>query len=74
MSAKARTRLVNSALTRHPVAKETLLNYRNILDFKRSIVDVLAKEELEYEASMLNECEIIKIDEVRINVGFSDIG
>lgn len=63
MSAKARTRLVNSALTRHPVAKETLLNYRNILDFKRSIVDVLAKEELEYEASMLNECEIIKIDE-----------
>ena len=64
MSARARTRLVNSALSRHPVANETFINYKNILEFKNSIVDALAKEELEYEAELLGDCEVVQIDEV----------
>ena len=64
MSARARTRLVNSALSRHPVANETYSNYKNIVEFKNSIADALAKEELEYEFNLLGECEVVQMDEV----------
>ena len=64
MSARARTRLVNSALSRHPVAQETVRNYKNLIEFKNSIADVLSKEELEDEAAMLNDCEVVQLDEV----------
>ena len=66
MSARARTRLVNSALSRHPVANETIRSYKNIVEFKNSIADVLAKEELDYEANLLNDCEVVPIDEVTL--------
>jgi len=63
MSAKARTRLVNSALSRHPVANETFNTYKNIIEFKNSIENVLSREELDYEANLLQECEVVQIDE-----------
>ncbi|XP_065063858.1 myosin-10-like [Rhopilema esculentum] len=63
MSARARTRLVNSALSRHPVAREISLNYKRLLAFKEKIVEILNKEFLEDEATQLSECEVVPIDE-----------
>ncbi len=64
MSARARKRLVNSALKNHPVAHEVLRCYKSLLDFKKCISDVLNKEELEEEAVMLDECEVVPLEEV----------
>ena len=74
MSARARTRLVNSALSRHPVAREISQNYKRLLAFKDRIVEILNKEFLEDEATQLSECEVVPIDEVMILIAFCFFG
>ena len=70
MSSRTRTRLVNTALTQHPVAREIASSYKNLLEFKKCIVDVLTREELEEEAVLLNECEVVPLVEVNMFLFF----
>eukprot|EP00794_Sanderia_malayensis_P019487 gene19487-21412_t len=63
LSARARTRLVNSALKSHPVSREVFTFYQGLLQFKQCIADALNKEELHNEAVMLDECEVVPLEE-----------
>ena len=50
MSARARRRLINTALTEHPVAQETMRTYDAVLLFSRNMVQWLDREGLSGEA------------------------
>lgn len=53
MSANARRRLINSALSDHPVAQETLKTYDAVMQFTETMVQWLVREGLEIEASLV---------------------
>lgn len=62
MSANARRRLINSALSDHPVAKETLKTYDAVLQFTETAVQWLVREGLDIEASQVKNLKPIALN------------
>ena len=65
MSANARRRLINSALSDHPVAQETLKTYDAVMQFTETMVQWLVREGLEIEASLVKTIKPIILNKVR---------
>ena len=68
MSANARRRLINSALSDHPVAKETLKTYDAVLQFTETAVQWLVREGLDIEASQVKNLKPIALNKVRFEM------
>ena len=66
MSARARRRLVNSALQENPVAEETVRTYETVLKFKDKAASWLEGQELRREASELAALPPVALDKVRV--------
>lgn len=64
MSARARRRLINSALNEHPVAQETLRTYDAVLVFSRNMVQWLDGEGLSEEASLVKSVKPVILNKV----------
>lgn len=64
MSARARRRLINSALNDHPVAQETLKTYDSVLQFSENMVQWLLEEGLAEEASLVKSIEPVIVNKV----------
>lgn len=64
MSARARRRLINSALDDHPVAQETLKTYEAVLQFVDNMVQWLVQEGLGQEANLLRSGKPVMLNKV----------
>ena len=64
MSARARRRLINSALTEHPVAQETMRTYDAVLLFSRNMVQWLDSEGLSEEANLVKSVKPVILNQV----------
>lgn len=64
MSARARRRLINSALTEHPVAQETMRTYDAVLLFSRNMVQWLDGEGLSEEANLVKSVKPVILNQV----------
>ena len=64
MSARARRRLINSALTEHPVAQETMRTYDAVLSFSRNMVQWLDGEGLSEEANLVKSVKPVILNQV----------
>ena len=64
MSARARRRLINSALNDHPVAQETLKTYEAVLQFVENMVQWLVQEGLGQEANLLRSVKPVMLNKV----------
>ena len=64
MSARARRRLINSALNEHPVAQETLRTYDAVLLFSRNMVQWLDGEGLSEEANLVKSVKPVILNKV----------
>lgn len=64
MSARARRRLINSALNDHPVAQETLKTYDSVLQFSENMVQWLLEEGLAEQASLVKSIEPVIVNKV----------
>lgn len=64
MSARARRRLINSALTEHPVAQETMRTYEAVLLFSRNMVQWLDAEGLSEEANLVKSVKPVILNQV----------
>ena len=64
MSARARRRLINSALNDHPVAQETLKTYESVLQFSENMVQWLLEEGLAEQASLVKSIEPVIVNKV----------
>ena len=64
MSARARRRLINSALGDHPVAQETLRTYQAVLLFSRNIMQWLDREGLSEESDLLKRVQPVVLNQV----------
>ena len=64
MSARARRRLINSALTEHPVAQETLRTYNEVLVFSGNMVQWLEGEGLSEEANLVKSVKPVILNQV----------
>ena len=64
MSARARRRLINSALDDHPVAQETLKTYEAVLQFVDNMVQWLVQEGLGQEANLLRSVKPVMLNKV----------
>lgn len=63
MSARARRRLINSALGDHPVAQETLRTYQAVLLFSRNITQWLDREGLSEESDLLKRVQPVVLNQ-----------
>jgi hypothetical protein len=68
MSARARRRLVNSALRDHPIASETLRTYEAVQRFKDNIAQWLENQGLFLEVNELKEFEMTDINKVSLHL------
>ena len=66
MSARARRRLINSALTEHPVAQETMRTYDAVLLFSRNMVQWLDGEGLSEEANLVKSVKPVILNQVNV--------
>ena len=64
MSARARRRLINSALDDHPVAQETLKTYEAVLQFVDNMDQWLVQEGLGQEANLLRSVKPVMLNKV----------
>ena len=64
MSARARRRLINSALGDHPVAQETVRTYEAVLSFSRNITQWLDSEGLSEEADLVKRVQPVVLNQV----------
>lgn len=64
VSARARRRLINSALTEHPVAQETMRTYDAVLLFSRNMVQWLDGEGLSEEANLVKKVKPVILNQV----------
>ena len=64
MSARARRRLINSALTEHPVAQETMRTYDAVLLFSRNMIQWLDGEGLSEEANLIKSVKPVILNQV----------
>lgn len=64
MSARARRRLINSALGDHPVAQETLRTYEAVLLFSCNITQWLDREGLSEESDLLKRVQPVVLNQV----------
>lgn len=64
MSARARRRLINTALTEHPVAQETMRTYDAVLLFSRNMVQWLDGEGLSGEANLVKSVKPVILNQV----------
>jgi len=64
MSARARRRLVSSALRDHPVASETLRTYESVIRFKDEIITWLDTQGLYVEMEELKRMEMTPFSKV----------
>lgn len=64
MSARARRRLINSALTEHPVAQETMRTYDAVLLFSRNMFQWLDGEGLSEEANLVKKVKPVILNQV----------
>lgn len=64
MSARARRRLINTALTEHPVALETMRTYDAVLLFSRNMVQWLDGEGLSEEANLVKSVKPVILNQV----------
>ena len=65
MSARARRRLINTALSDHPVAQETLKTYDAVLQFSENMVQWLVKEGLREQANLVQSVKPVYLNKVR---------
>ena len=65
MSARARRRLINSALSDHPVAQETLKTYDAVLQFSENMVQWLVEEGLREQANLVQSVKPVYLNKVR---------
>lgn len=65
MSARTRRRLINSALSDHPVAQETLKTYDAVLQFSENIVQWLVEEGFREQANLVQSVKPVYLNKVR---------
>ena len=65
MSARARRRLINTALSDHPVAQETLKTYDAVLQFSENMVQWLVEEGLREQANLVQSVKPVYLNKVR---------
>lgn len=70
MSARARRRLINTALNEHPVAQETLRTYEAVLLFSRNMVQWLDSEGLGEEANLVKRVKPVILNKVNLYCEF----
>lgn len=68
MSAKARSRLISSALRDHPVASETLRTYESVVSFKEHIANWLNSQGLFLEKEELDSLEMLVVSKVSVSL------
>ena len=66
MSARARRRLINTALNDHPVAQETLKTYDAVLQFSENTVQWLVEEGLGEQANLIKSLKPVILNKVRL--------
>ena len=66
MSARARRRLINTALSDHPVAQETLKTYDAVLQFSENMVQWLVEEGLREQANLVQRVKPVYLNKVRL--------
>ena len=64
MSARARRRLVNSALNKHPVAQETLWTYQAVLQFRSGMIQWLHSQGLADDANTVANVKPVALNMV----------
>lgn len=67
MSARARRRLISSALRDHPVASETLRTYESVVKFKEHIANWLNSQDLFLEKEELDSLEMLVVSKVSVS-------
>ena len=75
MSARARKRLLNSALGENPVAEETVRTYEAVLKFKKNVVRWLEGQDLGEDAGVMARLKTVLLNQVEIreNITFTAI-
>ena len=75
MSARARKRLLNSALGENPVAEETVRTYEAVLRFKENVVRWLEEQDLGEDAGLMARSKTVLLNQVEIreNITFTAI-